>query len=158
MARKQLKRGPNASRVTKRIAEAPHDLSDKNIFTVLKEMEDQEPAPPSFNEKKQKSTIISMPDRRQDTEQAGPPAVSQNRQTSKAQIIPAEQEETDDNDLPQEIVFTEEEKEIIKKAVMDYRNRLPMYLKAMRPKIDAVHRIVKKIKATQINKRRDDDF
>lgn len=42
MARKQLIKGPNAQRVEKRIAKIPEDLSEGNIFRLLKEEEEKD--------------------------------------------------------------------------------------------------------------------
>ncbi len=135
MARKRLIKGPNAERVEKRIAQVPEDITETNIFKVLKEIEERSK---SSQPVETHTNIEIRPEKRAVTG-------TTKHDTGKNKKSPPNPVKGKRLKAGASIKFTKSEKEIVIKSCKAYRNTLPIYLKSVQKEVKTIDGIIKKL-------------
>lgn len=148
MARKRLIKGPNAERVEKRIAQVPEDITETNIFKVLKEIEERSKS----SQPAETHTNIEIQTEKKSKEPSGRNHKKTVIKTTKTKH-PAEKNKKSSPKPAKgkvlksgaSIKFTKSEKEIVIKSCKAYRNTLPIYLKSVQKEVRTIDTIIKKL-------------
>ena len=151
MARKQLIKGANASKVEERIARVPADLlvqGPATIFGAIKAMEEgsaeTKPEPAAAPEKAppKKAPPKKAPQMKAEPERPEPaiPAPATKPAAPEARFEPS-------GGKLKVSDFTASEREAIVRCCSDYRNRLPTYLLAVQREVEIIDSVIEKCRA-----------
>lgn len=155
MARKQLIKGANASRVEERIARVPADLvvQGSTIFGAIKAMERDsaatKPAPTAAPKKaaprkaapKQAEPMMAEPKRLEPGKPAKPESAAK-------PVVPEQRAALAPSGGKLKVSdFTAQEREAIVRCCSDYRNRLPTYLLAVQKEVRIIDSVIEKCRA-----------
>jgi hypothetical protein len=155
MARKQLIKGANASRVEERIARVPADLvvQSSTIFGAIKAMEGDSAATiPESAAAPRKAAP-----RKAASKQAEPKRVEEKRQEPRKPakppesvakpVVPEQRPALASSGGKLKVSdFTATEREAIVRCCSDYRNRLPTYLLAVQKEVKIIDSVIEKCK------------
>jgi hypothetical protein len=157
MARKQLIKGANATRVEERIARVPADLeteSSPSIFGALKALAEEEAAGADViaaEGGKPKARREPKP-RRKSSKAAGAGTAAQGASARAQDIIPTAESEPDTTPEKKAHLgpgdFNKAERNEILRCCVDYRNRLPIYLLAVQQELEVIDSVIEKCKTT----------
>ncbi len=152
MARKRLIKGPNAERVEKRIAQVPEDITETNIFKVLKEIEERskasQPVETHTNIEMQPEKRGKEPSGRKPKRAVNGTTKTKHEQNKKSSPKPVKGKTSKNTTVLKSgasIKFTKSEKEIVIKSCKAYRNTLPIYLKSVQKEVKTIDGIIKKL-------------
>jgi len=172
MARKRLIKGANATRVEERIARVPEDIeAESNIFRALKALERSPPdAPlpaPSVPASRPRRGPVARKGRgaaaksSKRTEPLFSPDASKIPARVIAQAVerPEAQPTTEAQEPPRAAKrigpsdFSPAEREAIMRCCTDYRNRLPIYLLAVKKEVEVIDSVIEKCKRVETGRR-----